>query len=485
MRLKSLLIGIAAVTCVGGVASAQPDVIVGEMPNFANWGGVTVGPDVIAAYSIATTSCNLGNQNLQWIQSNNQHPVIPQNVYRVKKVNGATRIEQIGQSWLKHGFCALQGSVCLSGTPSAPNCSPTCGGCCTSLGIGCSDPYSNTRNGDQTLLGPRQEVNPWTGAFPYPYTLAFGGTGNTIYKRIQIKTSDYDPALQNVADFPALYVGEACYVHPTEGTNANKNNNYSYKRVIVGGTPVGTPPVRTLAFTGGIQRTKPAIYAWAELGAYNTGSGTYGPDANVTLRTVDDPAGGRFVVGYAVTEFIPGNWHYEYAIMNQNSDRGGKSWSVPVDANVALANVGFTDIASHSGESKVGTDWTFTHAGGFATWTTTSFASNPNSNAITWGTMYNFRFDADQAPIAAVGTLRTFKVEADLAVSISAPAVPPPPSCPGDANGDLVVDGADLSVMLGQFGSSVPPGTGADFNGDGNVDGADLSVLLSAFGSRC
>jgi len=65
-------------------------------------------------------------------------------------------------------------------------------------------------------------------------------------------------------------------------------------------------------------------------------------------------------------------------------------------------------------------------------------------------------------------------------------AAPPPPSCPGDANGDGLVDGADLSVLLSTFGTKSPePGTGADANGDGFVDGADLSVLLANFGSEC
>lgn len=61
----------------------------------------------------------------------------------------------------------------------------------------------------------------------------------------------------------------------------------------------------------------------------------------------------------------------------------------------------------------------------------------------------------------------------------------PPPACPGDANGDNRVDGADLSVLLGQFNQAVTPGSGADFNDDGVVNGADLSVLLGLFGSTC
>lgn len=60
-----------------------------------------------------------------------------------------------------------------------------------------------------------------------------------------------------------------------------------------------------------------------------------------------------------------------------------------------------------------------------------------------------------------------------------------PPTCPADANADLIVDGRDLSVLLSQFGESIKPGSGADFNDDGFVGGADLSVLLSTFGQSC
>jgi len=69
---------------------------------------------------------------------------------------------------------------------------------------------------------------------------------------------------------------------------------------------------------------------------------------------------------------------------------------------------------------------------------------------------------------------------------IRATGVPsPPPNCPGDANGDGVIDAADLSVLLSNFGQpAAGPGFG-DFNGDGQCNGADLSVLLSGFGQVC
>jgi hypothetical protein len=49
--------------------------------------------------------------------------------------------------------------------------------------------------------------------------------------------------------------------------------------------------------------------------------------------------------------------------------------------------------------------------------------------------------------------------------------------CPGDFNGDGVVDGADLTILLGDWG-----GSAADLNGDGLVDGADLTILLGNWG---
>ncbi len=59
-------------------------------------------------------------------------------------------------------------------------------------------------------------------------------------------------------------------------------------------------------------------------------------------------------------------------------------------------------------------------------------------------------------------------------------------SCPGDLNGDGVVDLSDLSTLLSNFGtpSGATPEMG-DIDGDGDVDLSDLSRLLSDFGSNC
>jgi hypothetical protein len=63
-----------------------------------------------------------------------------------------------------------------------------------------------------------------------------------------------------------------------------------------------------------------------------------------------------------------------------------------------------------------------------------------------------------------------------------------PPPCPGDVNGDGIVDLTDLTALLGAFGSaSGGPGynPSADFDGSGAIDLVDLTTLLSAFGTHC
>ncbi len=473
MKLSSILAGVAALTCASTAAMARPgaDVIVGDLPNSFKWAGIVQGNgETLGAYSVATTSCNIGTVNLNWIDNSVNKPVIGQNFYRIKSVNGGTRFEQIGGSWLKHGFCALQGTICLSGSPSMPSCSPTCGSCCQTLGIGCSDPYSNSRNGEQQRLGPRTDVNPWTGQFAWPYTIAFAQTGNSIFKRGQVWQYDLNPAL-NVG---ATYYVEGQYVARDDALAGNQNNNASYRRVLVGATPTGTPPTYNISHTGSTVRTLPAIWAWQAA-----------DPTNVVVQNVDDPAGGRVVVGYNVTDLGNGTWHYEYAIHNLTSDRAIRRVSIPVPTGVNLTNVEHRFVPMHSGEPKSSAPWTFSQSATEASWTTEAFVSNANANAITWGFTYNFRFDADQPPETVNATLRTFKVEADLGVSVKGPSAPPPPACPGDANGDNMIDAADLSVLLSNFGQpAAGPGFG-DFNGDGQCDGADLSVLLGQFGSSC
>jgi hypothetical protein len=380
-----------------------PDVIVGDLPNVSTYGSV----NGIHAYAVGTTSCNMGNQTLNWIASTNQHPVIGQNLYRYKIVNGASRMEHIGQSWLKHGFTALAGNVC---------CPCTNPGTGSLLGVGCSDPYSSGLNGQQSLLGPRSHVNAATGCYPYPFTnpsqSACGGGNNyivppaaaaTIGRRLQVVASELNPALNP----GALYFVEGQYVAPDDTAAGNDNNNASYRRVNVGAAPsfVITVPV---AFT--TQRQKSAINAWQDT------------DPTVSITNVDIASDGRMTLGYTATNVCGNVWHYEYALYNMNSDRSAQSFSIPVPDDVAVANIEFRDVFYHSGEPYSGTDWTVERTNGILSWSTQTHATNVNANALRWGTTYNFRFDANAPPATADGTLGLFKPGTPTSVTVATKA---------------------------------------------------------------
>jgi len=447
-----------------GGLSAGPDVIVGAIPEVARYAPASVGGVEYAAYAIGTTSCNIGTTQLQWQpMPSTLHPTIPQNFYRYK--NG--RFEQIGMSWIKHGFCALQETLCGACTPAGPNCP-------TVLGIGCSDPYTAGLNGAQGDLKSRRGVNASTGVFGSNYTDPTSSEPSSLRERLRVARADLNPA-QNPG---AQYFVEGQYIHPDDASSGNDNNNCSYRKATIGATwstSLGYP----VTLSGSTVQQQPAINAWK----------TIQPD--VELRDYQVPGDGLFVVAYRASDNGNGTWHYEYAIFNMNSDRSGGSFSVPVPAGVNVTNIGFSAPQYHSGDQNAGaagynqnTPWTGSRTANAVTWATTPFAQDATANALRWSTMYNFRFDADQPPQAVAATLGLFKpvtassTVTSISVAGTGPITPPPPTNPADLDDSGMVDGADLGILLGAWGSA-----GGDINGDGITDGTDLGLLLAAWGS--
>tara|TARA_R110002073_G_scaffold220058_1_gene380266 strand:- start:964 stop:3018 length:2055 start_codon:yes stop_codon:yes gene_type:complete len=363
-----------------------PDVIIGTLNGIEDYGSV----GGIAGYSIGTTSCNIGTSNLNWISSTNDHPVIGQNIYRLKD----GRFEQIGQSWLKHGFFALQGDVC---------CTCTGTGSGSALGVGCSDPYGAGLNGSQGGLGPRSEVNPYTGVFLYPFTHGDqGSSGDAAYKRIQVANTDLDPSLNPGAQ----YFGSAQYVAKDDAQAGNGENNAAWIDINVGSFSGGN---WNLSLSGGTNRQEPAIRAWLD------------SDPTVMLSDIHAPGEGLFIVGSNAYDNGDGTWDYEYAVFNLNSDIACGSFEVPTQAGTTVSNVGFHDADCHSGEPYSNTDWPGNVGGSDVSWNTTPFVFNPNGNAIRWGTMYNFRFTADAAPVTGSVDVGMYKTGGSVAAAAKVP----------------------------------------------------------------
>ncbi len=364
----------------------SPDVIVSSINDVVQHGSI----GGITAFSFGTSACNVGTCWLHWIASTNEHPVIAQNVYRLK----SGRFEQIGQSWLKHAFFALQ----------RPECSTVCLPSSTGarLGVGCSDPYTADVNGDRERLGPKFEVAAFRGEFPYPSSW-IGPSGDAIYKRLQIHDVDLDPAL----NAGASYFVEAQYVARDDAVSGNGGNNASYAPLVEVGTTTFF-----LAVSGATVQTKPAIEAWKAAD----------PDVLLTLAQV--PQDGRFYVGSRATDLGGGTWRYEYAVHNLDVDRSAGTFHVPIPPGVSVTNLGFHDVDYHSGEPYSGADWTATVSGNPPNvgWSTDAYVVTPDANALRWGTLYNFRFDAEVAPTTGSVVLGLFLPGAPDAISVAAVA---------------------------------------------------------------
>jgi len=450
----------------GGLASGGgPDVVTGSIPDVARYAPGTFNGVEYAAYAIGTTSCNIGTTQLLWQpMPSTLHPVIAQNMYRYS--NG--RFEQVGMSWIKHGFCALQQTLC--GT-----CTPAGSGCPTVLGVGCSDPYTASLNGDVGDLKSRRGVNATTGVFGSNYTdpTAESAEPTSLRERLRVRRSDLNPTTNPGAQ----YFVEGHYIHVDDAGGNNDDNNCSYRKFTVGST-WSTTQGYPLTYSGGTLVQQPAINAWQTI------------QSDVVTREYDVAGDGRFILAYRTSDNGNGTWHYEYAVFNLNSHRSGGSFSIPVPNGVVVSNIGFRSPEYHSGDQKAGTAgynqntaWTATVADGAITWSGVPFATDQSANAIRWSTMFNFRFDANQPPQAANATLGLFRPPTTASTPIvvpmgsRGPSAPPPPSNPADLNNDGTVNGADLALLLGNWGN---PGTG-DIDSSGVVDGADLAALLSAW----
>jgi hypothetical protein len=393
--------------------SLGPDVIVGDLNGLSQPDSGVVNGQV--GISVGTDSCNLGSENLDWFAlPNNDHPVIPQNLYRMSGgSNNDLRFEQIGQSNVKHAFTALAQNICGV-------CNGVSG---THLGINCSDPYVVSLNsgGSGRTLGSRAWINPFTGNFPASNSVnTHTGHSHTVTShRMLVNVDDLNTNL----NAGATYYAEAQYITPHEYVwcqahpgQCNMYNNVSYRQYTVTGTTGPSFAFGTASGTLTTQRQKTAISAWS-----GSTSAKIEPDPGID---------GVGTLAWKVTNPTPGVWHYEYAIYNQNLDRGVQSFSLPLGTGVSLTNIGFHAPPQQPGWTGDGTfnnlgysstPWSSVRNAGDFGWSTETLAQNQNANAIRWGTLYNFRFDANAGPQMRLVTIGFFKTGAPITMSIQVP----------------------------------------------------------------
>jgi len=458
-------------------ASIGPDLIVGhvfECEQLGREGPLGSGTIGMSCY---TTACTIGDLGTNWYGLPDvDHPVISVNFFRLRTLDGTDRLEQIGQSWLKHGF----------GTALANECGLGCtGGNFNVNGPGCSDTYAASQF-VPCDLGPRSMINPYTGVMPasvdlgpssecnppgrefmsYPSNDHRDHDHNEISHRLQVRDVDLMPSLNP----GAKYFAEGQYLTPHEFVDGNgsQNNNASYRRIRVSGGD---------ECSGGFQFTdlddtfseQPAINAW--------------PDAAQTLIEPAPLVDGRGFLVYKVTD-LGSVWRYEYALYNMNMDRAMSSLSIPLPSDVAVSNIGFHAPLNHAPEphtvNYTNTPWSVSTTGGAVTWSTEAFATNPFANAVRFGTMYNFWFDANMPPQSASATIGLFKTSGTIGAATLGPSVPGVLDC----NANTIEDRCDLDCGLS--GCAVPGcGTKVDCNANGVPDDCEPDCNGNGIADRC
>ncbi|MGQ0553338.1 MAG: hypothetical protein ACT4PU_08970 [Planctomycetota bacterium] len=341
------------------------DVKLGLLSGLTQLGHTGTFPNGRAGLAMSTTSCNDGTLEVPWqAPMAENHPGISQQLYRQM----GNRFEQVAQAWIKHGFFALSNS----------QCTPCQGGGGSELGIGCSDTYGTTNNGDRFYLGPRDEWNPHTGewdclgsffdATPVDCVRNYFGTGvDSVDHRLEANDSDLNNA-------GALYFYEAIYIVRED---VDLQDNIGSRRATMswnGSTWIFTTPS---AGSGNPLIEGPAINRWGD------------------LRTVANlnPHDGRVVLGVNTVDLGGGLWRYEYALFNWTLDRKVRSFSVPSCGSAS-------DFYFHDTDNFASNDWAVTQSGGNVSWTFPDvFPTGVKvAGPLAWATLYNFGFTSDVAP---------------------------------------------------------------------------------------
>ncbi len=454
-RILALTGALAAPLLSAAPVLADADVQVFNVIGVTKWGSA----GGITAYSFGSDMCNAGDADLPFEATSQHHPLIVENLYRARD----GRFEQIGMSWAWHSFSALAQGACGS-----------CNGHSGSvLGAGCNSSDTASAIGQQAMLGPRSEVDGFSGLFAYPFATR-GQSGPVLFKRLQVVNEDLNPATNP----GATYYAEILVVTPDDAGTLHSANNAGARRVVVGPLSGGG---YTLTTSGATSVGIPAIVAWAAA------------DASVALHTIDVPGDGRFYVVSHVADLGAGRWRYDYAVFNHNSSRAAAALRLPAPGAV-LSDIRFHDVAYHSGELYSDLDWLATFSGGELAWRAQAIEPAELGNALRWATAYSFSFIADRPPTRGPVALDLFAAGDPASVSADGFDVPAPRYVSGDANCDGLVDNGDIDAFVlaisdaGQYEIAYPACrlANADTNRDGLVDNGDIDAFVACLiGGGC
>ncbi len=424
-----------------------PDLIAGDHQQMSQLGreGDEVG------LMLQSVCCNHGDEPLDWHGNPSPlHPFMVFNLYRISE----DRIVQVGSSWAKHA-------------PGPATTADACGYGCTvpadpyTLGVGCSDIYSAGYNGTQSVLGPRSEIDPWSGSYDYNNSILNGPLGSVtpVDRRLRIHDADLDPSANPDSDL----VVEALYIAHDD---PNPGDNMIHEQVSITSGAPGQTWQFSLSDPGQIG---PAILAW-------TGS-------TISQITPGDGSDGMAIIAAKAfpLDASESSWRYEYAIWNHNLSRHVGTVEIPIATGVQVSDPYFHAPQIES-LGYIDLPWQIELDSTAIRW------NAPPQNPLRWGYLYNFAFTSSAAPVSGDVQVTGHDVAGLMLTESLIPGGPVTPAMRrGDCNSDGSINIADSITALDILfmnGSAPACNDSCDVNDDGLLDIADpISLLNWLFGT--
>lgn len=280
-----------------------------------------------------------------------QHPYLVWSVYR--EIDN--RFEQIGLSGLKHAFYATN-----------YNCSCSGG---FILGIGCGDIYGKASNDLSNALGPRSELESFTGIWqscgsffdPNCDGIEDGGSGST-------STGENRLTIDPAGIVPNLIMS-AWYVVRDDIDIFNSMGYKIFNPELINDTWV--------------MNTEATFYSGPAIYNYVPSNTLQAMQASQTITTTE----GHFIVAVKVTDIGNGLYRYNYAIENLDFDPSFSQFNIPMIFPLKLANPVFSDS-----DKDVANNWIFNSSNGEL-----KLIGNP-SNKQDWGMLFSFSFTIPAPP---------------------------------------------------------------------------------------
>lgn len=332
----------------------------------------------VVAITPSATLQNVGQGDVEWFPAfEGQHPYLVWSLYRM----AGGRIEQLGQSPVKHAFFSVNSGCACSGG--------------NILWVGCGDTYGVGTNESRTWLGPRDELEAATGlwdecgshfdATPQDCSRDHGSSGHTssLDHRLTAAESDLETA-------GARYFFDSWYIVKDD---VDIFNTMGWREI----DPSFNGSFWTFSFLSGLTQGS-VLDVWVDPVSPDPGA------MSSTMRAV----GGHLQLAVRTTDLGGGVWRYEYALMNHDYDPRIEAFSVPLEPGTAVSATGFRDL-----DDDGGNDWEVTVGGSEVRWQAP--AGDPG---LDWGTIYNFTLEAAHEPLVSSAGL----VEAENGTPLRRPA---------------------------------------------------------------